>query len=269
MSSDEARYLIRKGGAYYRPNAQGYTYVKAEAGRYTLDQAISHSHPNGPDGPRDGITYDLDDSPPLDLAGEAKPDAWMYTQPDRRFGIMYRHVSGRKLTAKEAVGFTETPLYAHPPAAEPVGLREDNLRVALSAIKVIAATVKTPDVPKQLGRIMAIARWAGIEAQYHELQKDERVALQLSDAPADVRRAALTTPARTEAVRERETLELLEAMLRPFAGQPDQCGDAYKIIDATLSPRGEEAGKEIVGADIDPPADELHEQRLRDQRRPQ
>jgi hypothetical protein len=51
-------FLICKGGAYYRPNAEGYTRNIAEAGRYTLAEAISHSHPNGPDGPRDGITYE-------------------------------------------------------------------------------------------------------------------------------------------------------------------------------------------------------------------
>lgn len=50
-------YLIRKRGAYYRPNAQGYTTSVSEAGRYTLADAVRHSHPNGPDGPRDGITY--------------------------------------------------------------------------------------------------------------------------------------------------------------------------------------------------------------------
>lgn len=65
--SGDARYLISKGGAYYRPNAQGYTTSRAEAGRYTLAEAIRHSHPNGPDGPRDGITYELDDDPLTEL----------------------------------------------------------------------------------------------------------------------------------------------------------------------------------------------------------
>jgi hypothetical protein len=51
------RYFITKGGAYYRPNAEGYTRDTAEAGRFTLEEAISHSHPNGPNGPRDGIDY--------------------------------------------------------------------------------------------------------------------------------------------------------------------------------------------------------------------
>jgi hypothetical protein len=55
-----AAYLIRKGGAYYRPKAEGYTRDRLEAGRFTLEEAISHSHPNGPDGPRDGITYEAD-----------------------------------------------------------------------------------------------------------------------------------------------------------------------------------------------------------------
>ena len=55
VTSDE--YLIRKGGAYYRPNAAGYTNNVDEAGRYSLEDAIRHSHPNGPDGPRDGIDY--------------------------------------------------------------------------------------------------------------------------------------------------------------------------------------------------------------------
>jgi len=52
------QYLITKGGAYYRPNAEGYTRDIAEAGRFTFDEAVSHSLPNGPDGPRDGIRYE-------------------------------------------------------------------------------------------------------------------------------------------------------------------------------------------------------------------
>jgi hypothetical protein len=54
---DGGEYLICKYGMYYRPNAQGYTGSVAEAGRYTLAEAIRHSHPNGPDGPRDGMSY--------------------------------------------------------------------------------------------------------------------------------------------------------------------------------------------------------------------
>lgn len=53
----KAEYLIRKAGYYYRPNGQGYTASPLEAGRYTLAQAQRVTHPNGPDGPRDGMDY--------------------------------------------------------------------------------------------------------------------------------------------------------------------------------------------------------------------
>jgi hypothetical protein len=57
MSAPEAKYLIQKHGGYYRPNSAGYTTSWHEAGRYTEAEAIAESHPNGPDGPRDGMTY--------------------------------------------------------------------------------------------------------------------------------------------------------------------------------------------------------------------
>lgn len=72
----QALYLIRKRGAFYRPNAEGYTMNRAEAGRYTLAEAISHSHPNGSDGPRDGIDYMLANDPD-------KTDANPATDPTR------------------------------------------------------------------------------------------------------------------------------------------------------------------------------------------
>jgi len=53
----EPMYLICKHGGYYRPNCQGYTSSIHEAGRYTLAEAENETHPNGPDGPRDGMTY--------------------------------------------------------------------------------------------------------------------------------------------------------------------------------------------------------------------
>lgn len=56
-TTPEAVYLIRKHGGYYRPNARGYTTSAIVAGRYTQEQAERETHPNGPDGPRDGITY--------------------------------------------------------------------------------------------------------------------------------------------------------------------------------------------------------------------
>lgn len=94
----DARYLIRKGGAFYRPNAQGYTSVRSEAGRYTLAEAIRHSHPNGPDGPRDGIDYFLDTDPSPQpearawpLGGQAAKDALasQAAQPAEADGCLY------------------------------------------------------------------------------------------------------------------------------------------------------------------------------------
>jgi len=50
-------WLIHKAGrGWYRPNAEGYTNDTEQAGRYSHADARSHSHPNGWDGPRDGIT---------------------------------------------------------------------------------------------------------------------------------------------------------------------------------------------------------------------
>lgn len=80
----EERYLIRKGGYYYRPEAQGYTNCIDQAGRYTLEDAISYSHPNGPDGPRDGITYEPAPPPPSQHREpiEADREAGVFTGPD-------------------------------------------------------------------------------------------------------------------------------------------------------------------------------------------
>lgn len=55
---EETQYLIRKSGAWYRPNSAGYTNNIAEAGRYTLTEAEAITHPNGPDGPRDNMSYE-------------------------------------------------------------------------------------------------------------------------------------------------------------------------------------------------------------------
>lgn len=45
-------YLIEKKGWYYRPNALGYTGIKAEAGRYCLEEATARCQRNDRDGPR-------------------------------------------------------------------------------------------------------------------------------------------------------------------------------------------------------------------------
>jgi hypothetical protein len=55
--SEERAYLIRKGGAWYRPGSAGYTNNAHEAGLYTLEEAEDITHPNGPNGPRDAMSY--------------------------------------------------------------------------------------------------------------------------------------------------------------------------------------------------------------------
>jgi len=51
-------YLIFKSGrGYYCDEAKGYTLNVDEAGRFSREDAIAYSHPNGPKGPRDGINY--------------------------------------------------------------------------------------------------------------------------------------------------------------------------------------------------------------------
>ena len=55
---NEHGYLIFKsGGGYYCEGAKGYTLNADEAGRFSRLDAVSYSHPNGPNGPRDGITF--------------------------------------------------------------------------------------------------------------------------------------------------------------------------------------------------------------------
>lgn len=51
-------YVIKKNGVYYRPGRCGYTSNINEAGQFTLEDAERETHPNGRDGPRDGMTYE-------------------------------------------------------------------------------------------------------------------------------------------------------------------------------------------------------------------
>ena len=56
-ASPKANWLIHKDGrGWYMPNASGYTNSPAAAGRYTYDEAMRLTHPNGLSGPRDGLT---------------------------------------------------------------------------------------------------------------------------------------------------------------------------------------------------------------------
>lgn len=56
-TSREERFFIRKNGVYYRPNSRGYTTSAISAGLYTQEEAEKITYPNGPDGPRDGMSY--------------------------------------------------------------------------------------------------------------------------------------------------------------------------------------------------------------------
>ena len=50
-------YVIIKRGLYYGPENRGYTDRPILAGFYNEKEAILASHPNGPDGPRDGMIF--------------------------------------------------------------------------------------------------------------------------------------------------------------------------------------------------------------------
>lgn len=57
METQDHGWLIHKSGrGWYRPDAQGYTNDTAYAGRYPYKEAVRHSHPNGLNGPRDGMS---------------------------------------------------------------------------------------------------------------------------------------------------------------------------------------------------------------------
>ena len=122
----EAKYLICKGGAYYRHNAQGYTRNRAKAGRYTLEEAISYSHPNGPDGPRDGITYELDTAPPSPgFGGGDLREALehIYNLPGELNLANYNEDDVRELNENfiDAILTAEKALAALPPVKQSVG----------------------------------------------------------------------------------------------------------------------------------------------------
>lgn len=60
----EQMFLIEKRGLYYRPESAGYTGLKREAGRYSLDEASVIVGPNGPEGSQDGMSMWAEDDAP-------------------------------------------------------------------------------------------------------------------------------------------------------------------------------------------------------------
>ena len=57
MAHTHGYIIFKSGRGYYCAGAKGYTLSADEAGRFSRADAVSYSHPNGPDGPRDGITF--------------------------------------------------------------------------------------------------------------------------------------------------------------------------------------------------------------------
>ena len=112
----EAIYVICKYGGYYRPNAAGYTNDVTQAGRYTQAEAISHSHPNGPDGPRDGITYHL--APEVRTPAKAGEDGVHSDSADYRhtfYGILNAQdeEAAQAHLAQFAIGSNKSMLETH------------------------------------------------------------------------------------------------------------------------------------------------------------
>lgn len=87
----ERKYLIRKNGYWYRPNASGYTNSAIQAGRYTLDEAERYTHPNGKDGPRDGMDYVHEDA-------VADPDWVAYRTALARIASLEAQLAAREPT---------------------------------------------------------------------------------------------------------------------------------------------------------------------------
>ena len=88
--TDAGRYLIHKAGrGWYRPDAQGYTLDPRQAGRYSFDEAVSHSHPNGPFGPRDGIVVKNEN----EVYG-ACPDTPVVTRPAPEYAGLVERLAG-------------------------------------------------------------------------------------------------------------------------------------------------------------------------------
>lgn len=133
---EETQYLIRKSGAWYRPNSAGYTNNIAEAGRYTLTQAEAITHPNGPDGPRDNMSYEPAPAlVPKPAEGEAVPVGYVTAEAVKLmaeakpgacgYHLVWRVPEGKSLPKQQSA---DVPLYPHPAAPVPAGVTEAALR---------------------------------------------------------------------------------------------------------------------------------------------
>ncbi|AZV00370.1 hypothetical protein pthi1_p05 [Paracoccus phage vB_PthS_Pthi1] len=105
-------WLIHKAGrGWFLPKAKGYTGCIAEAGRYSREDALSYSHPNDWDGPRDNITIKHESEiahPPQPSETGAEPRVICLPYPMDGYGVcvggrydgwlMWQHPDGQWLS---------------------------------------------------------------------------------------------------------------------------------------------------------------------------
>lgn len=156
-------YLIRKSGAWYRPNSAGYTNNIAEAGRYTLAEAIAITHPNGPDGPRDNMSYEPAPYSPSSSVDEvALPTGCKMDSPSRYASDLdcdkcglgegdacreYHTIADASIAAKRAAASLVSPPKAG--TGEPVAWRKPKHPAAVNPF-FIDAEDRTADWAKQI-----------------------------------------------------------------------------------------------------------------------
>lgn len=88
--------------------------------------------------------------------GQGEPVALLQEHPsgDRDL-VFYRNGSGHLTAADKAAGWTETPLYAHPPATLPAALAEDE--VEASAKQIAKLTMKDLRIDRDTGMLYVAA----------------------------------------------------------------------------------------------------------------
>ena len=108
--------------------------------------------------------------------GEAEPVAWMY----ERNGCFVLKKNRTPEYTTPVMGHTETPLYAHPPAAEPVGLRGEVAALRKSLRSLLDACYQADgaeELPDQIDGSLLDAASDALELQYPIIWTDEQVAM--------------------------------------------------------------------------------------------
>lgn len=94
----EKQYLIVKRDLYYRPKAMGYTGIKDEAGRYSLDE-VAVLFPNLESENQDGMSFIAEDEAP-----DYSPACW--------HDVKARHMAGKLEAAQQQITGLSTALDA-------------------------------------------------------------------------------------------------------------------------------------------------------------